>query len=1281
MQEAEEQDTCRICSAPAEPDQPLFHPCKCSGTIRYIHQDCLTTWLAHSKKKTCDVCKHPYSFTKVYAPDMPSRLPTILLIRRLSQHALLAILFVLRGIAVAIIWLTVLPWVTVWTWRMYFSMGESTAWYISSLERPVGNHGGLQYRRLAFDPSGPPSTTFIGKITSHPIWIALSADIFTGQIIASLIVLTFVAVFLLREWISQNARPGVFEDEELFPEDIPPAANDPPPQPLPPAPPVAQIPLNQVAELEQRQRDALRALEQLQEVLEGARDQLNRQNDQLHDQTPRDVNGALPVDNIERERKKERTESLATYQAPEELNATAGPSEIHAHVELSVWGKPSQRADESDSASATYAHVKPSTWDALPLKEDADTMNEGSSNLAAPRPTVPINGSLSLEDSVEDLGSSRTTTNEPKNRDVLPPQLLPLGPSLDGGKTRREQNGAESPKNVSRELLDDFDPEAEMSHYFDAEDDDTLDFSIQPAPPQPNVEGGAPQPDVNVAQANGRGEQVAGGGEGGLPPDLADDLDGNVEDDMEGAMEAIGMRGPIYSVFQNAALMIFVLDTAIGLGVWIPFTIGKCVALLSLNPKRILQILHLPIRLIRIITDPEVDLVIYVMQRIYQDFLKKRFDPIVDLTTSLVEKAVGEDNLATYMGFASRTYTESLQLFSGPSLSLNETVATETIFDRFPTYLGPTEPYFALLGKEVRLGIVKFQDAWYRMAVGSGAAERVFAIGLGYSVVGLALAMYLNILTVGNARTATRAVRNAVRQQLLVIKVAAFIFIELVLFPLGCGVVLDLCTVWLFPEANLQSRIAFFAQAPLTAMFYHWIAGTMFMYSFAVLLSGCRAVMRPGAMWFIKDPQDQNSHPIRDILDRPTLTQLRKIFMSAILYSVVVCCAVGSVAGLLILGNKSILPFRWKNREPLSNVPIDLLFLHLVLPYTMHYFRPKRGIKYLATVVWKYLSKKLRLTSYFFGDNRPEEQYTSRKWFEADINDPELSSRRDGTFRRVPATDNLALPRDMRATARVTESGEPFDKVAEELIKAQNAEAIKAKRDITFDYRVVYIPPGFRYRIFAFILSMWCIGAVILGISVALPITLGRSISYMIATLGVLLPILVALVMDLYIILPARLALDPTLNPRIRIVDTWALGLLYAKIAFHAHRVQPNSGISRGLHHIVAHGWLRPDPLSATREVILPVAGGLFGMIILPAILFRAFQYVFPSIIVDDKFVFMNIYPGIFVVAGLMQSSRYINDMVASWSQAIRDKEFLVEMRLRNHDPNEDELIEVADDA
>jgi E3 ubiquitin-protein ligase MARCH6 len=161
--------------------------------------------------------------------------------------------------------------------------------------------------------------------------------------------------------------------------------------------------------------------------------------------------------------------------------------------------------------------------------------------------------------------------------------------------------------------------------------------------------------------------------------------------------------------------------------------------------------------------------------------------------------------------------------------------------------------------------------------------------------------------------------------------VAAFIFIELVTFPLGCGIVLDLCTVWLFPEVDLATRMVYFVHAPLTATFYHWVAGTMFMcvlkgppsslfvyilprYSFAVLLSSCRSVMRPGAMWFIKDPQDQNSHPIRDILDRPTLVQLRKIFVSGVMYSFVVTCVVGSISGLLVLGNKSIMPIRWKIR-------------------------------------------------------------------------------------------------------------------------------------------------------------------------------------------------------------------------------------------------------------------------------------------------------------------------------------------------------------------------------
>ena len=103
----------------------------------------------------------------------------------------------------------------------------------------------------------PRPKSFLARLMAHPLWLSLSADIFTGQMIASLIVLTFVAVFLLREWISQNARPGVFEDEEA-PPDEPPAIDALIPPPVPEAP----VQQDQMAAQPQPQAPILAALPQ-----------------------------------------------------------------------------------------------------------------------------------------------------------------------------------------------------------------------------------------------------------------------------------------------------------------------------------------------------------------------------------------------------------------------------------------------------------------------------------------------------------------------------------------------------------------------------------------------------------------------------------------------------------------------------------------------------------------------------------------------------------------------------------------------------------------------------------------------------------------------------------------------------------------------------------------------------------------------------------------------------------------------------------------------------------
>ena len=42
--------------------------------------------------------------------------------------------------------------------------------------------------------------------------------------------------------------------------------------------------------------------------------------------------------------------------------------------------------------------------------------------------------------------------------------------------------------------------------------------------------------------------------------------------------------------------------------------------------------------------------------------------------------------------------------------------------------------------------------------------------------------------------------------------------------------------MWIFLEANLQSRLILFYYAQLTDIFYHWVVGTMFMYGLLVLV-------------------------------------------------------------------------------------------------------------------------------------------------------------------------------------------------------------------------------------------------------------------------------------------------------------------------------------------------------------------------------------------------------------------------------------------------------------
>ncbi|KAJ1306920.1 hypothetical protein OPQ81_007903 [Rhizoctonia solani] len=1521
-----EVDTCRICSAPAEEDQPLFYPCKCSGTIRYIHQDCLTTWLAHSKKRSCDVCKYEYGFTKVYKPDMPKHLPAKLFLRKLSLQAAKVVVTSLRLVMISVIWLAILPYLTLWVWRFYFWTGEALAYWVVGRELPDRTPrpppAPAPTEENTQNPPPPPPPT-------RPLWATflpqdLGPDIFKGQIITIAVVIVFLTIFLLREWIIQNARPGVFGDEEL------PEAVAAIPDPAPPQEPVAEV-RAPIQEPQMAFQEALQAAELhvQQDLGIGPRivpgedfdrraalpdeqdfsDQDVGDNDSMSIVSqPEVLSMSSGPEALEGQREETKiatptleiddtpTESLVATQRPEQNISTEGqdPDPSWSRTDGSsdtVFGT-STRLGADLSLPSSFAFSSPATdseslphstessldgsrpagsmiYSSLssgpaqsqlqasvgdfhfafpvphsakpedeplniplpdsPLEARPDPFRAASTESAstastsatwgAPRPIKPMpagpskrmtsstpafKGTREFDDFRFSFSSTPPTVSQsssrPSSRPPLPPStpgvdepvpvidsphvalyrppedmkietgyfdhsppVLPTGLATESGSGHTEQPTL-AKEDADEETLYRVDtpvePEEPMPllEAYDAAPERVVE--ALPAPPaiedraaRQRVFADLEQRVAQMPRAPPIEEEEDDGEED------AQDIEPMGDDDMDGALEAIGMRGPITSVFQNVFLMIFIIDLAIAVGIWMPFTMGKTTALLFLQPGDVLVLVRFPIIAVRIMTDPIVDGLLFLLNLLLRP-LKWGIARVVPFELPVAKPAPAVPSSKTGLNFTvlqntlyhhwDRLVAHSRAAADPAVPRPSPTNAVERIIFRLPApsmqSLEYVESQFTALGRTMRLFSHAFARRWQQLTIADGTSERAFAICLGYIVLCMVMGIYLGVLNAGAVRGAARALRNAVKQQLIVVKVALFIGLELLVFPTGCGVVLDIATLPLFESATLAGRVAFYDFAPLTAFFCHWLVGTIFMYQFALTLGACRAVMRPGAMWFIKDPQDASFSPIRDILDKRVLTQLRKLAVSAVMYTVVIVVAVGSVVYTIRYAPifSGILPLRGNMREPLSEIPVDLLFLHLVMPPTVKRLTIGSWMKARLEVWWKYTARQLRLSSYMFNQLHADELQRESKiprpmHGPADTWTIPSDEHLYGRWLRVPKSDNIAFLRDQPVLIQVNRAGEAVRPRGIEVMAEQDEETRRAGRTPEQDYIIVHVPPFFGARCLLLVMLLWVTAASITVTGTVGPILLGRWLLSTIAHkphvhdgyslvvgwyvlwglwrmhrsqvrswisalawvanvlcigigMGVIMPILVAITLQMYVVLPLRLWWNPETVPVLRIAEDWALGLVLMKIGWQTWRLRARApaqapveaaraeeggnepdeadrrmeDLGRAMEQIIRAGLTNPDAITAIRTFIAPVCGGLVLVIGAPGAIVWALGRMYGAPIGGDDVLLSLVYPGIFCGTAAVGLWRAGSQAAKKWLQGIRDEEFLVEMRLKN---------------
>ena len=1310
-------DNCRICRGEGTTIQPLFYPCKCSGSIRFVHQECLMEWLAHSQKKYCELCKTPFTFTKLYDNSMPSTLPMTLFLKQLVYHAVAGLLRNTRYIVVTLVWLCWLPWSIRQVWRGLFWLADGS-WVskarlqeaalsdlasfsensiISTLsnmnhtlsnatEVPssqvqlqtslfsgfVGLFTGdfilVELAKLIFpglsrwsqylissdaadepvilltmdrQPSLLSNVGFVRSLAKYQFLHGAVIDVLEGQLICVFIVVAFILVFLIREWVINQqpianmpdpdaveaAEPGNAQDDvaraarrrrralrRRAGEDQ--RAGDPPlPHPQPQdGRPIAALPLHQ-------RQNPNRAIDVVQDFR-------NPQDvDRLLEESPPD--SLMPLspsegdstDWIEEDEAVDARPPLPARGAFDEMTSIQRGIEEGGFEDIDrstlLDGLPNLPEYPSNSLNAAMFSAESGSLQESPQVDDPhstwksdneDAAVGGDDHSSSPRIPHPMQslheeaGGLdtsSMEAEASETNSEHVDQSDEAENVLAGPNLaenyIEFDNSSDGEST--DSIAVTTPGTPSEEsdIIPADQPEAlalpersaleKLFDWFWHVDEDTqgqlvvqqiavhLDDELvlgnaAAVAPLVAIHGQEPEaaavPAVEPPPQPPAQEPNILFGVDLNNPDVMEDAE-----DLDGILELVGMQGPLAGMIQNVIFSEFLISLTIAASIWLPYIWGKIALLILANPVGVF--IKAPLFLCSAFADVVLDLAIFVFGllalvivssvKVLLGFAGQRFQDwqipaFVNTISSNITRASGtrlEDTLSkAFVGLRPDLPTFSLRSHhalkvieaQAQSCWTRSLLSAASWFDysvqHKDTMLGSgsgqrdTVQYLvnAVVNVPHQLTTLIFSLLSYvreflatlhnpspiqSQSIDISLArwntqDKVLAIVLGYLFFAFIGYIYLEIarlvLGLQAEEKVDGVVADSLRQAGGVVKVVIIIGIEMLAFPLYCGLLLDAALMPLFEGVTLQTRLSFMLRAPLTGLFVHWFIGTCYMFHFALFVSMCRKIFRKGVLYFIRDPDDPTFHPVRDVLERPVITQLSKIAFSGFIYGgLVYLCLGGVVYALSCI--PSVLPIHWSTNQPQSAFPFDLVFFNFLLPMILKRTMPSKKVAAMYGWWFRGCAHGLRLTNFLFGEDRPEEKGNhahQSRWSRLVRRTPgsttlELEGKtelliadssntddfvQDGGYVRAPASDSVRIPKGQKVFLEVNEKNERIDGEED---KPKGMHGFKDDR-----FMQVYIPPNFKARITTFIILLWLFTAATgVGFTIG-PLLLGRSI-------------------------------------------------------------------------------------------------------------------------------------------------------------------------------------------
>ena len=185
---------------------------------------------------------------------------------------------------------------------------------------------------------------------------------------------------------------------------------------------------------------------------------------------------------------------------------------------------------------------------------------------------------------------------------------------------------------------------------------------------------------------------------------------------------------------------------------------------------------------------------------------------------------------------------------------------------------------------------------------------------------------------------------------------------------------------------------------------------------------------------------------------------------------------------------------------------------------------------------------------------------------------------------------------------------------------------------------------------------------------------------YTYSTFGILLPGLLSLLMEVYLIIPLHTYFSTTFTALgsvaqdrhiIHLIQDWTLGVLYLKMAARLILYHAPSRPAAALRGIVRDGWLNPDVRLATRGFILPAIFVMGVALTVPLGLgWLANSTILYSYSANNEIfracVYRYSYPGVLALGFAAGFGVFLGKAFTGWRRRVRDEVYLIGERLHN---------------